>query len=376
MEYRRVGRTICAQLHLVDRFNRKSRVNGRFKDEDLAEILQNATKQVAGAFKARGIPEVMRIVEVLGIEQSRAWGVCSVRSHARRSAYLGPDRPYYQLNEFRKFMGLKRMSSLQNSLSPTQISTAYKTFKEWNPDEKIHKAAAALYKDIDRLELHVGLQAEEAKKPQPGAGLCPGFTISRAILADAVCLTRGDRFLTSDFTRKLCILYLIEHLVSYRMVLAYNLTAWGYQDCQYDTEDGSYGGLLTKLLFRTLPEQYPAGSALAHFPFHVPKKMFAELAERKDGSIQKYIWPEFKAEDLPKPLRSLSDDIPLLKPGPLESHSWKVVTDLENVKKILTTESKSFSSDVDGREAKVAELVHRRKGVRFFTFKWGFWTSN
>lgn len=47
----------------------------------------------------------------------------------------------------------------------------------------------------------VGLQAEEAKKPMPGAGLCPGYTISRAILSDAVCLTRGDRFLTTEFTR-------------------------------------------------------------------------------------------------------------------------------------------------------------------------------
>ena len=45
------------------------------------------------------------------------------------------------------------------------------------------------------------MQAEEAKKPMPGAGLCPGFTISRAILADAVALTRGDRFMTVDFTR-------------------------------------------------------------------------------------------------------------------------------------------------------------------------------
>jgi len=52
--------------------------------------------------------------------------------------------------------------------------------------------------------IQVGLQAEEAKKPAPGAGLCPGYTISRAILADAVCLTRGDRFLTTDFTRARC----------------------------------------------------------------------------------------------------------------------------------------------------------------------------
>jgi linoleate 10R-lipoxygenase len=34
----------------------------------------------------------------------------------------------------------------------------------------------------------------------PGAGLCPGYTISRAILSDAVALVRGDRFLTSEFT--------------------------------------------------------------------------------------------------------------------------------------------------------------------------------
>lgn len=65
----------------------------------------------------------------------------------------------------------------------------------------LQTTAAALYRDIDNLELHVGLQAEEIKRPGPGAGLCPGYTISRAILADAVCLTRGDRFLTVDFTR-------------------------------------------------------------------------------------------------------------------------------------------------------------------------------
>ena len=41
-----------------------------------------------------------------------------------------------------------------------------------------------------------GLQAEETKVPGPGAGLCPGFTVSRAILADAIALTRGDRFYT------------------------------------------------------------------------------------------------------------------------------------------------------------------------------------
>jgi prostaglandin-endoperoxide synthase 2 len=59
-----------------------TRENGRFNDADLARILQNATEAPAGAFKARGTPEVLRIVEVLGIEQARAWGVCTVSPHA------------------------------------------------------------------------------------------------------------------------------------------------------------------------------------------------------------------------------------------------------------------------------------------------------
>ena len=53
--------------------------DGRFRDADLAKILQDATAAPASAFKARGTPEVLRVIEVLGIEQSRRWGVCTVR---------------------------------------------------------------------------------------------------------------------------------------------------------------------------------------------------------------------------------------------------------------------------------------------------------
>ena len=44
----------------------------------LAKILQDATEASASAFKARGIPEALRVVELLGIEQSRKWGACTV----------------------------------------------------------------------------------------------------------------------------------------------------------------------------------------------------------------------------------------------------------------------------------------------------------
>lgn len=66
----------------------KRDANGRFNDAELAEIIINATEAPAGAFRARGTPDALRVVEILGIEQSRLWGTCS-------------------LNEFRKFLGLK-----------------------------------------------------------------------------------------------------------------------------------------------------------------------------------------------------------------------------------------------------------------------------
>lgn len=212
----------------------KRQKNGRFSDADLAKLIQDSTERRAAAFSS-GTPEALRIIEIMGIEQSRSWGTCS-------------------LNEFRKFLGLK----------------PYKSFKDWNPDPRLHNAAAALYKDIDNLELHVGLQAEQCKQPGPGAGLCPGYTISRAILADAVCLTRGDRYLTTEFT-------------------PYNCTSWGYNDCQYDKKDGSYGGLLTKLLFRTLPDYFPAGSAYAHFPFMEISYMKENVA-KNPNLVDQYTW--------------------------------------------------------------------------------------
>jgi prostaglandin-endoperoxide synthase 2 len=53
--------------------------NGRFEDAELAKILQKATAAPAGAFKARGVPEVLRVIEILSIQQGRKWGVCTVR---------------------------------------------------------------------------------------------------------------------------------------------------------------------------------------------------------------------------------------------------------------------------------------------------------
>ncbi|GJE95217.1 linoleate dioxygenase-like and cytochrome P450 domain-containing protein [Phanerochaete sordida] len=204
---------------------------GAFKDDDLAQILMLATENPAGAFKARGTPGCMCLFEVMGIETARRWGCCS-------------------LNDFRKFLGLK----------------PYTSFLEWNSDRNIASAAEKLYGNIENLELYAGLQAEEAKPVMDGAGLCPSFTLSRAILADAIALTRGDRFFTADYT-------------------PFNLTAWGFQDCQRDPSAPGYGSTLGRLFMRTLPNYYNADSTYTWFPLMTPPAMETILAKLGDGVL-------------------------------------------------------------------------------------------
>ncbi|KAF7356580.1 Heme peroxidase [Mycena venus] len=199
--------------------------NGSFKDEDLANILHNATEHPAAAFRARGTPASMRLHEMMGIEQNRRWGVCG-------------------LNDFRKYLGLK----------------PYANFREWNPDPEIADCAEKLYGDINNLELYVGLQAEEAKPVVEGAGLCPGYTISRAILSDAIALTRGDRHFTHDYT-------------------PFNLTAWGFADCQRDPKAFGFGSTLGRLFLRTLPNSFSENSAYAFFPLMTPSSMKGYLSK-------------------------------------------------------------------------------------------------
>lgn len=75
--------------HVEDRLKRGP--DGKFSDDDLANILHSTTADLAGSYGARNTPPVLRLVEIMGMEQARSWGVCT-------------------MNEFRKFLGLKRRS--------------------------------------------------------------------------------------------------------------------------------------------------------------------------------------------------------------------------------------------------------------------------
>lgn len=92
------------------------------------------------------------------------------------------------------------------------------------------------------------------------------YTISRAILADAIALTRGDRFFTADYT-------------------PHNMTAWGFADCQRVPSAPGYGSTLGRLLLRTLPNHYAPDSTYTWFPLMTPKAMGRILTNLGDSAL-------------------------------------------------------------------------------------------
>ncbi|KAK9371618.1 heme peroxidase [Lipomyces chichibuensis] len=217
--------------------------NGTFADAELVKILYESTDDVAASFGARNVPVVMRAIEMLGIQQARGWHVAT-------------------LNEFRKFFKLM----------------PYKTFSDISSIPGVAQSLETLYKDVNHVELYPGLVAENAKpREDPGAGLCPGYTTSRAILADAVALVRGDRFYTVDYN-------------------AGTMTNWGFNHIQ-PNPNVAHGGVIYKLFMRAFPGYYRGASVYAMFPFTVPDE--TRLILRKLGKEGEYDFS--KPSFIPRP---------------------------------------------------------------------------
>ncbi|KAF4774550.1 linoleate diol synthase [Colletotrichum scovillei] len=202
----------------------KRQEDGTFKDEDLARILKEAMNDPAGCFGARMVPKALKIIEVLGINQARRWQVAS-------------------LNEFREFFGLKK----------------YDKFTDINSNPDIASLLEKLYTDPDMVELYPGLMIEDIKPVRnTGSGICPTYSVGRAVLSDAVTLVRSDRFNTIDYT------------VS-------NLTAWGFNEVQQDYKTLG-GSMLYKLIQRGLPNWFPYNSVAVMQPMYT-KKMNETIAK-------------------------------------------------------------------------------------------------
>lgn len=208
--------------------------DGKLPDDELVELLTSSIEDTAGAFGPNNIPTALKAITILGMQQSRAWNLGS-------------------LNEFRKFFGLK----------------AHETFEDICSDPPVADQLRHLYEHPDYVEMYPGLVSESAKVPMvPGVGIAPTFTISRAILSDAVALVRGDRFYTIDYSPK-------------------NLTHWGYSEVQYDLAVNQ-GCVIYKLFMRAFPNHFKTNSVYAHYPMTIPsenKKILTNL-----GRVDDYSW--------------------------------------------------------------------------------------
>ncbi|GIK07559.1 hypothetical protein Aspvir_003225 [Aspergillus viridinutans] len=192
--------------------------DGTFRDSDLVDILTCAIEQVSGSFGPNNVPKVLRSVEILGMEQARKWNVAS-------------------LNEYRKFFNLK----------------PYKSFEEINSDPHVSDQLRHLYEHPDYVELYPGVIAEEPKEPMiPGVGIAPGYTVSRAVLSDAVGLVRGDRFYTTEFNAR-------------------SLTNWGYSEAKYNMEVNQ-GCSFYRLALRAFPQWFSYNSIYIHYPMTIPSE--------------------------------------------------------------------------------------------------------
>lgn len=201
--------------------------DGRLDDDELVECIASAVEDCAGSFGARNVPASMRAIEILGIIQGRKWNVAG-------------------LNEFRKHFGLK----------------PYESFEDINSDPGVAESLRRLYDHPDFVELYPGLVAEENKQPMvPGVGIAPTYTISRVVLSDAVCLVRGDRHYTVDYSPR-------------------NLTNWGYNDVQYDLNI-NHGCVFYKLFIRAFPNHFSYNSVYAHYPMVIPSETEKILKDLK-----------------------------------------------------------------------------------------------
>ena len=224
--------------------------DGSLDDDALVKILADGAEDVAGAFGSTNVPTILKAVEILGIQQSRAWNLAT-------------------LNEFRAFFNLEK----------------HESFESINRDPKIANALKHFYDDPDLVELYPGLVVEEAKYPtgfEAGQGLSPDYTISRAILSDAVALIRGDRFYTVDYTPN-------------------NLTNWGFHEVSSDvTVD--HGHVFYKLFLRAFPDHFQPNSIYAHYPMVTPEEnhiIFSKL-----GQVDKYDFSRPTLIQRPTPITS------------------------------------------------------------------------
>jgi hypothetical protein len=215
----------------------KRNADGTLPDDDVVHILTSSIEDCANSFGPNRVPAVFRAIEVLGIEQARKWNLGS-------------------LNEFRKYFHLE----------------PHRTFEDITSDKYVQEQLKHLYGHPDKVEIYPGIVVEDAKQPMaPGSGLTPPYTVSRAVLSDAVALVRGDRFYTHDYNPR-------------------TLTNWGYRLADFDTGVDN-GCVFYKLFLRAFPNHFKVNSVYVHYPLTVPSAMEESLKDLGKGKLYDFSKP-------------------------------------------------------------------------------------
>lgn len=292
--------------------NLQRSADGSLNDDALVNILADGAEDVAGAFGSTNVPTILKAVEILGINQSRAWNLAT-------------------LNEFRAFFNLER----------------HKSFESINSDPRIANALKHFYDEPDLVELYPGLVVEEAKYPtgfEAGQGLCPDYTISRAVLSDAVALIRGDRFYTVDYTPN-------------------NLTNWGFHEVSSDvTVD--HGHVFYKLFLRAFPNHFQPNSVYAHYPMVTPEENHIILS--KLGQVDKYDFHRPAPIERPTPITSYA-----ACKSTLENQQNFKVTWGKAIKFLMHNSGREFGADfMLSGDAPVNANSRRVMGAALYHNKW------
>lgn len=215
----------------------KRNADGKYPDDELVHILTASIEDCANSFGPNRVPAVFRAIEVMGIEQARKWNLGS-------------------LNEFRKYFHLE----------------PHRTFEDITTDKYVQEQLKHLYGHPDRVEIYPGIVVEDAKQAMaPGSGLTPPYTVSRAVLSDAVALVRGDRFYTHDYNPR-------------------TLTNWGYSHVDSDLGVNN-GCVMYKLFLNAFPQHFKQNSIYVHYPLTIPSAMEEALKDLGKAKLYDFSKP-------------------------------------------------------------------------------------
>lgn len=196
----------------------RNAITNLFDDCQMLEELTSAMDDPISNFGPRNVPQCLKAVEMMGIQQARKWETGT-------------------LNDFRAFFGMPR----------------HKTFASVTKNPEIQNALRDLYEHPDKIELYPGIfcESDERMDLDPGPRESSSALWS-AIFSDAITLVRSDRFYTVDWNTN-------------------SLTSWGMKEVT-PHNDVCKSSVFHRLLQRAFPGWFQKDTIRFFHPFYTAKQ--------------------------------------------------------------------------------------------------------